>query len=148
MKHLEAQRIEANIPDNGYRKRDPRYEGQDKHQAKPDPLWDKRPKPEYNDEAASTAATIAASPETNVLRQSAVTTAEDVRVRQALGQPNGYSRTEEILAETDSYRITRSSDGTVRNDLHNRPALKAPVVQSPSRQSVGQTLTQEQIDQL
>ena len=46
LKHLEAHRIEAYIPDNGYRERDPRYEGQDKHQAKPDPLWDKRPKPD------------------------------------------------------------------------------------------------------
>jgi hypothetical protein len=46
LKQLEAQGIEAFIPDNGYRKRDPRYEGQDQHSAKPDALWDKRPKPD------------------------------------------------------------------------------------------------------
>lgn len=109
---------------------------------------DKRQKPEYNELASATAATIAASPATNTLRLTALVTAEDVRVRQALGQPNGYSRTEEVLVETDSFKITRSSDGTVRNDLHNRPDLKAPVVQSPNRPSLGATLTQEQIDKL
>jgi hypothetical protein len=41
---LEAQGIEGYIPDNGWRKRDPRYAGQHAHQAKPDALWDKRPK--------------------------------------------------------------------------------------------------------
>ena len=41
---LASQQINAYICDNGYRQRDPRYAGQDKHKAKPDPLWDKRPK--------------------------------------------------------------------------------------------------------
>lgn len=41
---LANQQINAYICDNGYRQRDPRYAGQDKHTAKPDPLWDKRPK--------------------------------------------------------------------------------------------------------
>ena len=44
LEHLEAAGITAFIPDNGYRKRDPRYAGQEHHTAKPDPLWDKRPK--------------------------------------------------------------------------------------------------------
>jgi hypothetical protein len=44
LKGLEAQGIEGYIPDNGWRKRDPRYAGQHAHQAKPDALWDKRPK--------------------------------------------------------------------------------------------------------
>jgi transposase len=44
LERLEAQGIEAFIPDNGYRKRDPRYQGQGVHKAKPDALWDKRPK--------------------------------------------------------------------------------------------------------
>ena len=39
LKQLEAKGIEAFIPDNGYRKRDPRYEGQEHYKAKPDPLW-------------------------------------------------------------------------------------------------------------
>lgn len=42
---LEESKIAAIIPDNGYRKRDERYAGQEQHQAKPDPLWDKS-KPE------------------------------------------------------------------------------------------------------
>jgi len=42
---LEARGIEAFIPDNGYRKRDGRYAGQERHTAKPEALWDKRPKP-------------------------------------------------------------------------------------------------------
>jgi transposase len=44
LKALEIQRIEAFIPDNGYRQRDPRYEGQERHHDKPDPLWDKQKK--------------------------------------------------------------------------------------------------------
>jgi transposase len=44
LKRLEAQHIESYIADNGYRQRDPRYRGQDKHKAKEDALWDKRPK--------------------------------------------------------------------------------------------------------
>jgi transposase len=43
LKHLEAQGLEAFIPDPGYRERDPRYEGQQAHRAKPDALWDKSP---------------------------------------------------------------------------------------------------------
>jgi transposase len=45
LKDLEARDIEAFIPDNNYRKRDPRYLGQEQHKAKPDALWDKSPKP-------------------------------------------------------------------------------------------------------
>jgi transposase len=40
---LQAAGIDAWLPDNGYRKRDERYRGQDAHKAKPDPLYDKRP---------------------------------------------------------------------------------------------------------
>src|SRR3954468_1540922 len=40
-KQLESRGIEGYIPDNGYRKRDIRYEGQEQHRAKPDALWDK-----------------------------------------------------------------------------------------------------------
>jgi transposase len=42
---LEAKGIEAFIPDPDYRKRDPRYQGQERHTAKPDALWDKSEKP-------------------------------------------------------------------------------------------------------
>ncbi len=45
LKGLEAKGIEAFIPDHEYRKRDPRYQGQDQHTAKPDALWDKSKKP-------------------------------------------------------------------------------------------------------
>jgi len=45
LKALEARGIEAFIPDNGYRKRDARYDGQEQHKAKPDALWDKSDKP-------------------------------------------------------------------------------------------------------
>jgi transposase len=45
LKELEARGIDAFIPDNGYRKRDARYEGQDQHKAKPEALWDKSAKP-------------------------------------------------------------------------------------------------------
>jgi transposase len=41
---LEARGIEGYIPDNGYRKRDMRYAGQEQHRAKPDALWDKSKK--------------------------------------------------------------------------------------------------------
>jgi hypothetical protein len=44
LKELEARGIEGYIPDNGYRKRDIRYEGQERHRAKPDALWDKSKK--------------------------------------------------------------------------------------------------------
>jgi transposase len=40
---LQAAGIDAWLPDTGYRKRDERYQGQDAHKAKPDPLYDKRP---------------------------------------------------------------------------------------------------------
>ncbi len=39
---LQAAGIDAWLPDTGYRKRDERYQGQDAHKAKPDPLYDKR----------------------------------------------------------------------------------------------------------
>jgi len=42
---LEQKGIEAFIPDQLYRKRDPRYAGQHEHTSKPEALWDKRPKP-------------------------------------------------------------------------------------------------------
>ena len=45
LKGLEAKGIEAFIPDNGYRKRDARYQGQQQHTGKPDALWDKSNKP-------------------------------------------------------------------------------------------------------
>ncbi|MFN0299932.1 MAG: transposase [Burkholderiales bacterium] len=41
LKQLADQNIDALIADNGMRKRDERFAGQDKHKAKPDPLWDK-----------------------------------------------------------------------------------------------------------
>jgi transposase len=44
LKALEDKKLEAFIPDNGYRKRDPRYQGQDQHSGKPDALWDKSEK--------------------------------------------------------------------------------------------------------
>lgn len=42
---LAAEKIDAYLPDNDYRKRDERYQRQEVHKAKPDPLWDKRPRP-------------------------------------------------------------------------------------------------------
>jgi transposase len=45
LKQLEDKAIEAFIPDTLYRQRDPRYEGQEQHSAKPDALWDKSEKP-------------------------------------------------------------------------------------------------------
>jgi hypothetical protein len=45
LKELEDKGIEAFIPDNLYRQRDPRYAGQEQHTAKPEALWDKSPKP-------------------------------------------------------------------------------------------------------
>jgi len=41
LEELAKLNIEALIADNGMRKRDPRFTDQDKHKAKPDPLWDK-----------------------------------------------------------------------------------------------------------
>ena len=109
---------------------------------------DKRPKPEYNEEASATAANIAASPETQALVCKAPAINDAVITATMLGLPNGYSRSEEVLVETDSFKITRSSDGTIRNDLHCRPDLKVPITHSPSRPSIGATLTQAEIDQL
>jgi hypothetical protein len=45
LKGLEDKGIEAFIPDNEYRKRDARYQGQEAHTGKPDALWDKSEKP-------------------------------------------------------------------------------------------------------
>ena len=45
LKQLEDKGIEAFIPDNLYRQRDPRYAGQEQHSAKPEALWDKSEKP-------------------------------------------------------------------------------------------------------
>jgi transposase len=42
---LAERKIEAFIPDAGYRKRDARYAGQEAHKAKPDPLHDKTERP-------------------------------------------------------------------------------------------------------
>jgi hypothetical protein len=44
LKTLAEADIDAYLPDNDYRSRDERYQGQAAHKAKPDPLWDKRPK--------------------------------------------------------------------------------------------------------
>jgi transposase len=41
---LDERGVQACIPDPNYRSRDPRYAGQHEHKAKPDALWDKRPK--------------------------------------------------------------------------------------------------------
>src|SRR5574340_1268966 len=46
LKRLAEAKIDAYLPDNGYRKRDERYQGQEAHKAKPDPLYDKRPREE------------------------------------------------------------------------------------------------------
>ena len=43
LRALAGKTVEAYICDNGYRRRDERYAGQDQHKAKADPLWDKRP---------------------------------------------------------------------------------------------------------
>jgi len=44
LKQLESRDIDGYIPDPNYRKRDPRYEGQEQHRGKPDALWDKSTK--------------------------------------------------------------------------------------------------------
>jgi Transposase DDE domain/Transposase domain (DUF772) len=41
LKQLADRQVDALIADNGMRKRDERFADQDKHKAKPDPLWDK-----------------------------------------------------------------------------------------------------------
>jgi transposase len=45
LKALSEKRIDAYLPDNGYRKRDERYADQDVHTSKPDPLWNKAKHP-------------------------------------------------------------------------------------------------------
>jgi transposase len=45
LKQLAEQSIDAYLPDNGYRKRDPRYSGQEKHRSKPAPLYHKGAEP-------------------------------------------------------------------------------------------------------
>jgi transposase len=45
LKALDEAKIDAWLPDTGYRKRDERYADQGKHKARPDPLYDKNPKP-------------------------------------------------------------------------------------------------------
>src|SRR5262245_14557847 len=45
LQQLAEQGIDAYVPDNGYRKREPRYRGQDKHRSKPAPLYNKRTEP-------------------------------------------------------------------------------------------------------
>ncbi len=45
LKTLAEAGIDAYLPDNGYRKRDERYAGQEVHRAKPDPLHDKHAPP-------------------------------------------------------------------------------------------------------
>lgn len=41
LQKLAGANVDAYIPDNGYRKRDERYAGQEAHRVKPDPLYDK-----------------------------------------------------------------------------------------------------------
>lgn len=41
LEELADAKVDAYIPDNGYRKRDERYAGQEAHKEKPDPLYDK-----------------------------------------------------------------------------------------------------------
>lgn len=48
LKKLAESNIDAYIPDNGYRKRDERYAGQEAHKARPDPLYDKWSTPGKN----------------------------------------------------------------------------------------------------
>jgi len=45
LKRLEDKGLEAFIPDQLYRQRDPRYAGQEQHTAKPEALWNKSDKP-------------------------------------------------------------------------------------------------------
>ena len=45
LKALSEKKVDAYIPDNGYRKRDERYADQDAHTRKPDPLWNKAKHP-------------------------------------------------------------------------------------------------------
>jgi transposase len=45
LQQLAAHGIDAYVPDNGYRKRDPRSQGQEKHRSKPPPLYHKGVEP-------------------------------------------------------------------------------------------------------
>jgi len=78
---------------------------------------DKRPKPLYCPAAVLATQAAVNSQETKDLVAKAPAVNEAVITATLLGQPNGYSRSDEVIEETDSYRITRSSDGTVRTDL-------------------------------
>ncbi len=46
LQQLAEQDINAYLPDNGYRRRDPRYAGQERHRSQPEPLWNKLPAPQ------------------------------------------------------------------------------------------------------
>ncbi len=46
LKALDSEGIDAYMPDNSYRQRDERDKGPEQHPAKPEPLYDKRPKPD------------------------------------------------------------------------------------------------------
>lgn len=46
LKQLARHGIDAYLPDNGYRKRDPRYSGQEQHRSKPAPPYNKAPQPQ------------------------------------------------------------------------------------------------------
>jgi hypothetical protein len=46
LRQLALHGIDASLPDNGYRKRDPRYAGQEQHRSKPAPLYHKAPQPQ------------------------------------------------------------------------------------------------------
>ncbi len=46
LKRFAEQGIDAYVPDNGYRQRDPRYVGQDRHRRQPAPLYNKTPPPQ------------------------------------------------------------------------------------------------------
>lgn len=83
-------------------------------------LWqptDKRQKPLYNPAAglATQAAVNAQTTRDLVAKAPAVN--EAVVNATLLGKPNGYMRSDEVIEETDSYRVTRASDGTIRTDL-------------------------------
>jgi transposase len=45
LQQLSERGLDAYLPDNGYRKRDPRYRGQEKHRCKPAPLYNKGAEP-------------------------------------------------------------------------------------------------------
>ena len=78
---------------------------------------DKKAQPLYCPEAVAATHLVVNSPETRELVAKAPAANEAVITANMLGLPNGYSRTEVIIKQTDTYIITRSSDGTVRTDL-------------------------------